>query len=93
MPEAKGRREGNILRHRSKAPAEVPVEDFDQQYPAPRRETSTEVVEPPPNGNGQGAEGGGFDAETNSRYEEIKRGGTHITQLQQMTMPQLLKCA
>src|SRR5579863_1901737 len=36
---------------------------------------------------------GGFDAETNNRYEEIKRGGTHISELQQMTMPQLLKVA
>ncbi|MFL5341889.1 MAG: transcription termination factor Rho [Gemmataceae bacterium] len=35
----------------------------------------------------------GFDAETNSRYEEIKRGSTFITQLQQMTMTQLLKTA
>lgn len=31
----------------------------------------------------------GFDAETNSRYEEIKRGSTFITQLQQMTLAQL----
>ncbi len=36
---------------------------------------------------------GGFDAEVNSRYEEIKRGATHISELQQMTMPQLLKTA
>ena len=35
----------------------------------------------------------GFDEETNNRYEEIKRGGTHISELQQMTMPQLLKTA
>jgi len=35
----------------------------------------------------------GFDAETNSRYEEIKRGTTHISELQQMTMAQLLKVA
>src|SRR5215468_9988176 len=27
-----------------------------------------------------------FDDETNQRYEEVKRGGMHITQLQQMTM-------
>jgi transcription termination factor Rho len=33
----------------------------------------------------------GFDAEINNRYEEIKRGSTHITELQAMTMPQLLK--
>jgi transcription termination factor Rho len=36
---------------------------------------------------------GGFDEETNNRYEEIKRGTTHISELQQMTMPQLLKTA
>jgi transcription termination factor Rho len=35
----------------------------------------------------------GFDAEINNRYEEIKRGGTHISELQQMTMLQLLKIA
>ena len=35
----------------------------------------------------------GFDAETNSRYEEIKRGNTHITQLQQMTLTQLQQAA
>ena len=40
-------------------------------------------------------EPGGFDEETNNRYEEIKRGGarTHISELQQMTMPHLLKTA
>ena len=36
---------------------------------------------------------GGFDDEVNNRYEEIKRGSTHISELQQMTMPQLLKVA
>src|SRR5438105_14703797 len=35
----------------------------------------------------------GFDEEVNNRYEEIKRGSTHISELQQMTMPQLLKIA
>ncbi len=35
----------------------------------------------------------GFDAETNSRYEEIKRGSTYITQLQQMTLTQLQNAA
>jgi transcription termination factor Rho len=35
----------------------------------------------------------GFDRETNERYEEIKRGSTFITQLQQMTMAQLLLTA
>jgi transcription termination factor Rho len=41
----------------------------------------------------RGEEMGGFDEETNNRYEEIKRGSTHISELQQMTMPQLLKVA
>ncbi len=35
----------------------------------------------------------GFDEEINNRYEEIKRGSTHISELQQMTMPQLLNIA
>jgi transcription termination factor Rho len=35
----------------------------------------------------------GFDAETNSRYEEIKRGSTYITQLQQMSLAQLQEAA
>ena len=35
----------------------------------------------------------GFDAETNSRYEEIKKGNTYITELQHMTMAQLQKAA
>jgi len=35
----------------------------------------------------------GFDAETNSRYEEIKRGNTYITELQHMTIAQLQTAA
>jgi transcription termination factor Rho len=50
--------------------------------PRPRRVTTDEE-----------ADFQGFDAEINNRYEEIKRGGTHISELQQMTMPQLLKIA
>ena len=49
---------------------------------------------------GQRPEGGrvdpnehGFDAETNSRYEEIKKGNTYITELQHMTIVQLQKAA
>jgi transcription termination factor Rho len=34
-----------------------------------------------------------FDEEINNRYEEIKRGSTHISELQQMTIPQLIKLA
>jgi transcription termination factor Rho len=89
MPEAKGRRETNVSRPRTKAVADVPVEELAEDFHP--REGTNETVEPKSNGHDTGA--GGFDAETNSRYEEVKRGGTHITQLQQMTMPQLIKCA
>jgi transcription termination factor Rho len=59
---------------------------------APRPEPRGEFRSGPPNEDLD--EGGtGFDAETNARYEEVKRGGTHIIELQQMTMQQLLKTA
>jgi transcription termination factor Rho len=35
----------------------------------------------------------GFDAETNSRYEAIKKGNTYISELQHMTIAQLQKAA
>jgi transcription termination factor Rho len=89
MPEAKGRREANVVRPRAKIAADPPVDETDLPYPT--RQASTETMEP--GENGHQTDGGGFDAETNSRYEQIKRGGTHITQLQQMTMPQLIKSA
>jgi transcription termination factor Rho len=89
MPEAKGRRDTNATRPRTKVKADSPPEDFEEEFPA---EEAAEVVAPSDNGH-RDEHLGGFDEETNSRYEEIKRGGTHITELQQMTMPQLLKCA
>jgi transcription termination factor Rho len=86
MPEAKGRREGVIRpRLRTKPElkdGELPVED----------PQALQATLPPPNINGDD-EPTGFDEETNNRYEEIKRGGTHITELQQMTMQQLLRTA
>jgi transcription termination factor Rho len=87
MPEAKGRRETNLTRPRGKIKSDLPPDDFEEDYPV-----DGPAEAPSSNGHADD-EGGGFDPETNSRYEEIKRGGTHITQLQQMTMPQLLKCA
>ncbi len=48
---------------------------------------------PPPPQQPQDTGEYGFDAETNSRYEEIKRGATHISELQQMNMTQLLAIA
>src|SRR5207244_1106093 len=48
----------------------------------------------PPRADGPAAqEMGAFDDEINNRYEEIKRGSTHISERQQVTMPQLLKIA
>ena len=35
----------------------------------------------------------GFDAETNNRYEEIKRGSIHITELQRMSVQELHEVA
>ncbi len=70
---------------RAVAPAPEPVSEPRRPAPAPR-----EYAPPPPPDDGGYA---GFDAEINNRYEEIKRGTTHISELQQMTMPQLLKMA
>jgi transcription termination factor Rho len=59
--------------------------------------SSTGIIDSPPRTTGPRTKGDGqfvgYDEEINNRYEEIKRGGTHITELQHMTMPQLLKTA
>jgi transcription termination factor Rho len=59
-----------------------------------------ELVEPQAGSNGEeheaepAPEGGpGFDDETHDRYEEIKRGELHLSELQRMTMQQLLGTA
>ncbi len=57
------------------------------ERPGPDRPVARQA---PPN---EDIEEGSYDAETNARYEEVKRGGTHITELQQQTMQQLLKTA
>ncbi|MBY0229526.1 MAG: transcription termination factor Rho [Gemmataceae bacterium] len=50
-------------------------------------------TKPPPAPDATKAAEAEFDAEINQRYEEVKRGGTHISELQHMTMVQLLKIA
>jgi transcription termination factor Rho len=65
--------------HAAKARAET---DEVPSSPPPR------TAEPSPN-----HEPRGFDDEVNNRYEEIKRGSTHISELQGMNMTQLLKIA
>ncbi len=92
MPEAKGRREGQPIKTRPRTRSDQDQDrDFleeDNHEPEPAAET------PPPPAYVEDVNfTGGFDAETNSRYEEIKRGTTHISELQGMTMPQLLKTA
>ncbi|MCI0704472.1 MAG: transcription termination factor Rho [Planctomycetia bacterium] len=54
----------------------------------PRPEARAEVASPRIDPNEHG-----FDAETNSRYEEIKKGNTYITELQHMTIAQLQKAS
>lgn len=86
MPEPKGRREGQPLKAR-------PRDRSDDD--GARNTNGTEpaaAAAPAPIYNDDNFTGG-FDEETNNRYEEIKRGTTHISELQQMTMPQLLKTA
>jgi transcription termination factor Rho len=89
MPDIKGRKEGTAPRPRprpakSEAPSDFGADILDEErtdQPAP---ATTTVADD---------EHIGFDAETNNRYEQIKRGETHISELQQMTMAQLINVA
>jgi transcription termination factor Rho len=99
MPEAKGRREANPLRARPHRPrTDQPPGDFgqnilDDEAQARHARDGTGDGQPAAAAPPATAEHIGFDEETNSRYEEIKRGTTFISELQAMTMPQLLKTA
>ena len=106
MAEAKSRREPTATRPRPRTKGDLPpdaadADDLPESDGAPRDEAvATEApAEPrrepertfaPPSSADDYA---GFDEEINNRYEEIKRGSTHISELQQMTMPQLLRIA
>ncbi len=74
---------------RNEAPPSEPVRVVPPPRPEPVR------FEQPPRQEGGRVDPNehGFDAETNSRYEEIKKGNTYITQLQHMTITQLQKAA
>jgi transcription termination factor Rho len=90
MPEIRGRKDGNPTRSRPRptkpnAPTEFGDNILDDETTAAGQSTQ----EP----SHENEEHIGFDEETNNRYEEIKRGETHISELQQMTMAQLLKVA
>ncbi len=87
MPEPRSRREG-VMRARPRPRTDSKPAEFEEET------TALETAPPPEEYNGAPDGGaGGFDEETNNRYEEIKRGGTHITELQQMTMQQLMRTA
>jgi transcription termination factor Rho len=100
MAEAKSRRDVAAPRTRTRAKPDLPpdIED-EEREPAETPENPDGAVavaslEDAPDGNGYvETDHRGFDEEVNNRYEEIKRGSTHISALQQMTMPQLLKVA
>jgi transcription termination factor Rho len=102
MAETKSRRETPATQTRVRPKGEMPSNadkaiDENMASSAPSapvaEDVATQTLEVPER-NGQASRSGdGFDEEVNSRYEEIKRGSTHISELQQMTMPQLLKIA
>jgi transcription termination factor Rho len=70
------------------APAAAEPKPARAAPPRPRPEHDGEARRPHPHQTVDPNEHG-FDAETNSRYEEIKRGNTYITELQHMTIAQL----
>src|SRR2546429_4770522 len=106
MPDMKGRREGTAAR-RPRPKPDASADDYEQRFedryeepshdgpPPPPPAESAPLPPPPAPAPTPPPDTGeyGFDAETNNRYEEIKRGATHISELQQMTMTQLLKIA
>jgi transcription termination factor Rho len=102
MAEAKSRREPTGIRNRPRSKPDLTANQGDEELaPIESAAQAAEAVatvpvetEERPDRNGRTEdERHGFDDEVNNRYEEIKRGSTHISELQQMTMPQLLKIA
>src|SRR4051812_11618348 len=91
MAETRSRREPNGTRPRPESAdddaPEAAADDTGVGEPA----VDSPAPAPPPVPEGDYPPG--FDPEVNSRYEEIKRGGTYITELQQMTLAQLQKAA
>ena len=92
MPDIRGRKETSPIRPRPRPPIKPDgPNEFGQDILA---DEPAAPAEPPPIDHSlDNQEHIGFDRETNDRYEEIKRGTTHISELQQMTMAQLLKVA
>jgi transcription termination factor Rho len=61
------------------------------------RPVDEEIIDEPADSNGEeirrNDDESGYDDDTHDRYEEIKRGELHLSELQRMTMPQLLATA
>src|SRR5581483_2066426 len=103
MAEAKSRREPTATRARPRTKDELPpdaADDLPERDGAPNDEAVATEAPSGPRADPETSfapstaeDYAGFDEEINNRYEEIKRGSTHISELQQMTMPQLLKVA
>jgi transcription termination factor Rho len=101
MAEARSRRDNSGTRMRPRPKPEFAsnngeVEDRLSEPVAPEQDGYTAdpaTPERPVEVDRARDEMGALDDEVNNRYEEIKRGSTHISELQQMTMPQLLKVA
>jgi len=89
MSDNRGRKDTPVARPRPRPKSDSPNE-FGQDILDDNRAPNRPPYSPADNNDQEHI---GFDAETNSRYEEIKRGTTHISELQQMTMVQLQKIA
>ena len=89
MSETKARRDGSsvaVARPRSRQEGD----EFEEERPQPPNQDAPPqvVANLAPVDTSTG-----FDSETNNRYEEIKRGTTYISELQAMTMVQLIQVA
>jgi transcription termination factor Rho len=106
MAETKSRREPTTVRPRTKVRTDQSVGETgieSRLHPEETSRVETGAAPPPETVKRDGDNHDrpaprsenflGFDDEINNRYEEIKRGSTHISELQQMTMVQLLKIA
>src|SRR5260370_39148796 len=88
MPEAKNRKKAPRVKSGPRVKTENPQDEIEEDNHVMEAHMEEPLAPPAPP---EEEFSGGFDAETNNRYEEIKRGGTHLTQLPHMTIPQLLK--
>ncbi len=95
-PRRKGRRDGGDKMHHPNRPhpphagaSAVAVENGDDFFVDDGPEADTQESAPPQPAPASGP----IDAETHARYERIKRGDLHITDLQRMSIPELHEVA